>query len=55
MNVLDLFREDFENENLWRDVCDVVKAPYSAESISIEFTKVSYEYSKEDDLNPINN
>jgi hypothetical protein len=53
-NILRLYSEDFEKSHTWRDICDILSVPYSADSISIEFGEISFEYSSEDDLNPNN-
>jgi hypothetical protein len=51
---LKLYPEDFEKSHIWNDICDVLGVPYSADSISVEFGEVSFEYSSEDDLHPNN-
>ena len=53
-NILKLYPEDFEKSHIWFDICDVLKVPHSADSISVEFGEISFEYSSEDDLNPNN-
>ena len=53
-NILKLYSEDFEKSHIWTDICDVLSVPHSADSISIEFGEISFEYSSEDDLHPNN-